>query len=41
MHTNPNLPEPTYNENTLFSYIKDTMKFFSSVLKLVRKIFML
>jgi len=41
MKTTPNLPEPTLNENTMFSNLKNTAKVISGVLKLTKKIFML
>jgi hypothetical protein len=41
MKTNPNLPEPTLTENTMFSNFKNTMRLVSNVLKLTKKIFML
>jgi hypothetical protein len=41
MKTNPNLPEPTLNEDGMFSYFEDTMSLVSNVLKLTKKIFML
>ncbi|WP_262708972.1 hypothetical protein [Winogradskyella algicola] len=41
MKTKPNLPEPTLNENVMFSNLKNTMRVISGVLKLTKKIFML
>ncbi len=41
MKTNQNLPEPTLNENGMFSNFKNTMRLVSNVLKLTKKIFML
>jgi hypothetical protein len=37
----PNLPEPTLNEDQAFSYIENTLVLVSDVLKLVKKVFML
>jgi len=41
MKTEQNLPEPTLNENVMFSNFKNTMRLVSNVLKLTKKIFML
>ena len=41
MKTKSNLPDPTLEENILFSNLKNTMKVISGVLKLTKKIFML
>jgi len=41
MKTKSNLPEPTLNENVMFSNLRNTMKVISGVLKLTKKIFML
>ncbi|MDG4715133.1 MULTISPECIES: hypothetical protein [Winogradskyella] len=41
MKTKSNLPEPTFNENLLFSNLKNTLRVISGVLKLTKKIFML
>ncbi|MCT4630140.1 hypothetical protein [Winogradskyella sp.] len=41
MKTKSNLPEPTLNENLLFSNFKSTMRVVSGVFKLTKKLFML
>jgi hypothetical protein len=41
MKTNPNLPEPTLNEDQEFSYLENTLELVSNVLKLAKKVFML
>lgn len=41
MKTQPNLPEPTLDENHEFSSLDNTLELVSNVLKLTKKIFML
>ncbi len=41
MKTQSNLPEPTLNENVMFSSFKNTMRLVSNVLQLTKKVFML
>jgi hypothetical protein len=41
MKMQPNLPEPTFDENDAFSSFENTMRLVSNVLKLTKKIFML
>ncbi|WP_426431794.1 hypothetical protein ACPX19_04680 [Winogradskyella sp. HB-48] len=41
MKNKSNLPEPTLEENVMFSNLKNTLRVVSGVLKLTKKIFML
>ncbi|WP_370390390.1 hypothetical protein [uncultured Winogradskyella sp.] len=41
MKTQPNLPEPAYDNNSVVSNVKNTVQLVSNVFKLARKIFML
>lgn len=41
MKTDPNLPEPTFNDNNVVKNFKNTVQLVSNVFKLTKKIFML